>query len=156
MLSSETASSSTGENRETPQDFLNPYQPLINMTLQKKGEYLTLTTVTVHKTENSFSNFNTDAILANECVLKEYEHVDPDTMRQLHPNTNYSINVDGRDPKWCLSNIKGVSLSCNNLTSKRPSIIQSGKERTFKNPTEDFRLDYYKMFKTRSESDMFF
>lgn len=149
LVSMDTTSSSSEDNQETTQDYLNPYQSVIKMSPTTKVEYLTL--ATVHRLDRSLPDFKTFSISQSE-----FEPLKKHAKLQLNEYENYSNNLECIDPKCCLSNVrKQVSMSCETLNDKRQTNINSKHSTACKNSTEDDKLDYYNIFKTKSESDIF-
>lgn len=148
LVSGDTTSSSSEDNPENTQDYLNPYQPITKLSPPTKREYLTL--ATVHRLDNSLpfavsqSKFEPQPEMEVCCQLQEYE--------------NYSNNLEYTDPQRCLSNKRRhVSMSCKTFDCERQMNIHSN-EKDIRNDksSEDYRIEYPKVFKTKSDSDIFF
>lgn len=140
-------SSSDDDIQELTEGYLNPYQPIIKTSPLTKTEYLTLGTI--HTTNSGVSVYKRSAINENESVTKDPEQMEEDGVRRLSENCNY--------PNCCLSNMRGyVSMSCVNVNIERSKMqICSAKERPDKKSTDKYNHDYYNLFKSKSESDIF-
>lgn len=64
LISGDSTSSSDEYPKETPQDYLNPYQPMIEMKPPKIKEYLKLATVQ-DQTDRNFVNYKKGALSKN-------------------------------------------------------------------------------------------
>ncbi|CAC5415397.1 unnamed protein product [Mytilus coruscus] len=106
------------------------------------GTLVDETSATVHRLDSSLPDFKLFAISQSEFEPQFTQPLEKNARRQLHEYENYSNNLG--------------SMSCETLNGKRQMNINSKHEGiTNINSAEDDKLDYYNIFKTKSESDIF-
>lgn len=156
LESGDTTSSSSEDNPETTQDYLNPYQPITKLSPPTKREYLTL--ATVHRLDNSLPDIKPFAVSQSKFEPQNTHQPEMEVCCQLQEYENYSNNLKYTDPQRCLSNKRRyVSMSCKTFDCERQMNIHSNqKDIRNEKSSEDYRIEYSKVFKTKSDSDIVF
>lgn len=151
LLSSDSTSSNDEDRQETTDNYENPYQPVLKMSPPKKGEYLTIPPL--HEIDNSLNDNTTGDTEMHSIHPRQLE---VGVSIQLFEHKNL-VNCRRTYMYANLLNIrKQVSVSCRSLNIDRPQFEISSKLKGKDiNSTEDYRLQYYNIFKTKSESDIF-
>lgn len=156
LNNSESTFSSGDDRPETTQDYLNPYQSVIKTSPPSIREYLTLATVH-NRTESTEFDKQSGSLSNNENILQDPKDLEEIGLRQPYKYENFSISVGYADYQNCLSSKRErESKSCENLkrySAKKTEPFGKDDKRIASN--EDNNFDYYNVFKTKSESNIF-